>query len=171
MSEFNLEKAVRAAALRNKERQEEMTEELNVNASLLDPNSKEAKLSRAREQEKDVLLQIDALKWVRGVLKNTRLNQLLDRLSELLADQGKYSEAVKVAIDPERKAYYKSLVKATNIPDDTVCECEDEKLHDPVRKRDFTQSTELILAEVYDEKSDSMKNLTKCIKCGFLNIK
>lgn len=168
---FNLDKAVRAASERNKERQEELTEELNINTNLLDPNSKEAKLSRAREQEKDILTQIDNLKWVRGQLKQTRLSQLLERLSELLAEQGKFSEASKVAVSDERRKYYKSLVKAAEIPDDTVCDCQPEKIMDSVKKRELSVPTEQVLAEVYSEKHGEMKNLVKCVKCGLLNIK
>lgn len=168
---FNLDSALSAARERNKERQEEMVKDLTVSASLLDPNSKEARLNRAKTQEADILCQIEELKWVRGQLKQVRMAQLLDRLSELLAEQGKYREAAKVAVNKDRKAYYKSLIKASEIDDSTKCNCPDEKQFDPIRNREISVSPELILAEVYDEKSDSMKHLTKCINCGLLNIK
>ena len=168
---FDVSSAIRAATARNKERQEELSKEISVNASLLDPNSKEARLNRAKTQEADILCQIEELKWVRGSLKQTRLNQLLDRLSELLAEQGKYRDAFKVAVNPERKAYYKSLIKASEIDDATKCECENEKIYDPIKKRELSVSPEMVLNEVYDEKSDSMKSLVLCRNCGLLNIK
>jgi len=168
---FNLQTALKLANARMKDEQERRESDLRVNTGLLDPNSKEARLSRAKEQEKAVLDQIEALKWVRGQLKQHRLNQLFERLSELLAEQGKFVEASRIAVSDERREYYRSLAHAAAIPDETTCQCQPEKIYDAVKKRELTVPNEQILAEIYSEHHGEMKTLVKCRNCGLLNIK
>lgn len=171
---FNLENALKAANLRMREKNEEIasfSDEMRANLGILDPNSQEAKLDRAKRQEADILSQIESLKWVRGQLKQARLNQLFERLSELLAEQGKFVEASRIAVTDERREYYKKLAHAAAIPDETTCNCQPEKMFDAIKKREILVPNEMILAEVYSEHHGEMKNLVKCKVCGMLNIK
>lgn len=168
---FNLDSALTAANARRDLHEEErrQAEMRHALSSILDPDSKGAKLARAKQLEDDVLFQLEQLKWQRGVLKHTRQLQLLERLSELLAEQGKIKEAIQVCPDGERKAYYQKLLKAYEIDDDTTCDCGTERTVG--KNREIVQSNEMILDRVYDPDSDSMKSLTLCRKCDLMNVK
>lgn len=172
---FSVESALKAANKRITEQEKaaaaEFQAEMRDNlGSLTDPNSVESRLARSKQQEKAIIEQIEFLKWKpNNELKENRLNQALNRLAELVAEQGRFSEASKIAVDAERRTYYKSLAKAAEIPDETNCQCPPEKVFDAKTRAEITVQPEMILAEVVAD--GQIKHLTYCRSCGLTNIK
>lgn len=178
MPEFNLDQALSAISARNTEEmraeQERATREIvEALGDRLNPNSVENRIKRAQVQEKDILLQIALLTnehhsgLVQSPIREARLVQALNRLSELLAEQGKYAAAVEVCPDAERRAFYQSLTAAIVRPDDEFCDCPADFYISGGKQT--TSLAELKVDEII--VNGETKSLYQCRKCLVKNAR
>jgi hypothetical protein len=173
MQEFDLETALSAISARNTDEmrleQERASREIVEKlGDRLNPNSAENRAARAKEQEKAILMQIALLtSEPDSELKQNRLFQALNRLSELLAEQGKYTEAVEVCPDFQRREYYKFVSDAIDRPDDDFCDCPSDTYISDGKQR--TSPAELKIDEIVVE--GKTKSLYQCRKCGLKNAR
>lgn len=173
MTEFNLDTALTAINARNTDEmrteQERVTREIvGKLGTRLNPNSAENRMNRASEQEKAILTQIALLtSEPESELKQNRLFQALNRLSELLAEQGNYADAVQVCPDAAQRAYYQSVTAAITRPDDECCDCPaDSYISD---NRQITSPAELKIDEIV--VGGVTKSLYQCRICGLKNAR
>ena len=132
MEKFDLKHVLNVIGSRVTDEQRQEQAELNrIGRTRLNQNSVEQRISRAKAQEISVLDSIDMLRTLPdSELKTTRLNNALDRLGELYAEQGRYAEAVGVTRDERRRAVYERTLAALTTPDGSTCECPDEIVTD-----------------------------------------
>lgn len=122
------------------------------------------RILRAQAQEADIAAQIVMLaQEPDSEAKQHRLYQALDRLSELIAEQGEYTRAANVTPNGERKEHFNRIAEAIGIDDKNWCQCSDETVNGVSRSR------EQMLGEVYH--ANRTKTLYRCRACGFMNVK
>lgn len=174
---FNLNKALKSISERFEAEHKESHDTFNTElrgelGNRLDPNSADARISRAKEQEKAILEQIAFLtQHPNSALKQNRLYNALNRLSELLAEQGRYDEAIEVCPEQARRDEYIQVRKAIERKDTDTCHCPDEKIVHPLVKDEIIQPAQMVVVDVVSAKHGAVKPLTVCRKCGFAQVK
>jgi hypothetical protein len=164
MSDFDINKALKAAAKRNAENPPEPAA-----TGRIDPRSPAERIKRAREQALEIEKQIDwMLDQPASDLRTQRLTTLLDRLGELRAEQGDYAGALEASVTPERRAHYAKLIEAIEAPDDARCSCPDDTEVDRRDKREF-RSPAMMHSETIVLPDGSARDLRVCRKCGYMN--
>lgn len=176
MPEFDLEKALAAAKERQTAddlaRQDEATQELRK--AIASTNDANVRLARAKEHEAAVLTQIAMLTQLPETeLKQSRLRTALDRLSEVVAEQGRYAEAASITPNFARREEYllkdKALCDAAAANDAAKrCDCADDVVESSSGRMlvDPIQHVE----DVYSPSRNAIVSLMRCGKCGFLKI-
>lgn len=176
-SEFNLEHALGAISARVSEKDvadyHALQEKMHAaHSSRIDPNSAESRIAKAKEQEHAINEQIIFLiQQPESELKDKRVIQALSRLAELLAEQGRYGEAIEVCPNREQRDSYNRIKRAIDLDDSEVCHCQGMRLTDPQTNREFTVSPDLVMQNVYSEKHDVILPLTLCLTCGLMQVR
>ena len=171
MAEFNLKTALNAVSARRTALQKKEFDDLQKRGrARLNRESAQERAALARRQEEDMLAK---LKLVRSQpaspLRDQRQNQIMDRLSELAAEQGDYGRAVTLAHSPERRDYYRKVRAAIRIKDETNCTCDDDRLVDRARQQEFTSPAIMPVDTIVTPTG--AKRLDRCRKCGFMNAR
>jgi hypothetical protein len=168
MSEFNLTKALNAIASRVTDEQREEQEKLNqAGRARLLANSMENRISLAKAQERSVLEQIDLLQTLpESFTKTVRLNNALDRLGELYAQQGKYANAIEVTPTVERRRQYQLILDAIDRPDTEVCDCPPETIINRKNNTNFKQPMMQRMTNIVSLKHGREVTLKVCRSCG-----
>ena len=175
MPEFDLEKALAAAKERQTAddlaRQDEATQELRK--AIASTNDANVRLARAKEHETAVLTQIAMLTQLpESELKQSRLRTALDRLSEVVAEQGRYAEAASITPNFACREEYllkdKALCDAAAGESAKRCDCADDVIESANGRTliDPIQHVE----DVYSPERNAVVPLMRCGKCGFLNL-
>lgn len=172
MAEFNLKTALRAIGERRTKAQKLEQDELNkAGRGRLDPNSAQERITRAQQQEKDLLEQ---MRWLRrqpdSEVKTLRMNGMFDRLGELAAEQGDYKRAASITHDVKRRLHYRSIRDAIKRRDDANCECESDRMVDRPNGIEF-ESPAIMTVDQIVGKDGRLLNLDVCRKCGFKNAR
>lgn len=99
------------------------------------------------------------------------------QLEEALRDIGELDLAMKVAINPDRRAKLKAAKKANDLPDDRLCKCKDIVEETP--EGTFLRSRFIVVKRVFskkhqaaggDEHLHQFPYLIRCVKCPFRNV-
>jgi hypothetical protein len=169
MSDFDLNKALRAISSRVTDDQREEQAKLNARGrAMLAVNSMEYRVSLAQAQEQAVLEQINLLEALPdSQLKNDRISVALDRLSELYAEQGRYEEAIEVTPNEARREQFRLTLQAIDRTDGQTCNCPPEQFIDRKNNSNFKQSTMQNLGQVVSREHGRLVRLKVCRKCGF----
>ena len=164
--EFDINKALDAAqASRTPDELADEQKQNNLLRENLKENTNANRVATAIAQEDGVRAQITMLQGEPpSELRTTRLNIALDRLSELLADQGRYTEAIAITPNMARKAEFTRISEAIAKPNDEVCLCTDEQANSP--RGMVTMPAIVSIATLADGRQ-----LTRCHKCGAMNTK
>lgn len=142
--------------------------------------------ARQTPAERDFARAIWAEKVIRNNLKalgkNKRKNkdaiiQTKLQLSEVLATQGKFSEAGKLikGLDKDAYKHYRSLQDALVRDDDATCPCKGHPINVQTRTargpvvETVVIPSENVVAEVYSTRHRKMMPLVRC-SCGTMNI-
>lgn len=166
MSEFNLTTALKAVKAR---RAEMGNEPEKPSRGMLDPNSPQQRIARARTLEANVLEQLEFLKGESdSEVKQLRMASLFDRLGELAAERGDYKYAASVSISPERRAHYQNIVKA--IKDDQTCDCPPDVIVDRANQREY-RSPAIMTVDTIVSPTGGQLSLDMCRKCNLLNAR
>lgn len=175
MEEFDLEKALAAISQRitPEMREEERLAQaglMEVIAPHIANDSFEQRVARAIEQEKSLLEQIAYLAGEEdGEVKQNRLYTLLNRLSEVLAEQGRFDDAIEVCPEAVRRAHYQMLLEAVRVPDQQMCECPPDQITDALSRTTVSDRAQMEVETVVTQ--NGLRTLTVCRKCGFKNAK
>lgn len=173
--DFDLNKALKAISDRITEDQRKENEQFQKDmraglGSRLDPNSLEQRVLRAQEREIALLKQISILAQAEdSELRQNRLYQSLCSLADALAEQGKYSEAVDVCPNDEKKAEYQLIAQAIERDDAASCQCGPEQIKHG--NTVFEQGMGLPVLSVVSLKHGTPVMLTICRNCGFAQAK
>jgi hypothetical protein len=168
MAAFSVKKALAAAAERRKQAGDEPLRPTVAP----NPNNPEQRIAQAQALEADIL---EKIAWTekqkpRTELIKMRLESLFDRLGELAAEQGDYERAYTVTQTPERRTYYKSLIKALNVDDTKECKCAPDNIVDRRNQREF-KSPAIMTVDTLVAPDGTLKKLDQCRKCGFRNVR
>lgn len=93
-----------------------------------------------------------------------------EELAHALFVQGRIDDALSLAKDPERRAYYQSIGFAILKDDNAFCDCpesEDVVIDGKAGRSQFWHQTGSYPSAKHDGK---MTPIWKCAKCGFTNI-
>lgn len=124
----------------------------------------EARVQRAILTESAIKANLAQLK------KNTPVYiQTVAMLAENLAEQGRYTEAAKLAVGDAKKEY-KDIAKAIDRDDADTCKCAPEVFKGDNGRRELL-SQNFVTSEVYSEKHGRIVSVTTCAKCGITNAK
>lgn len=169
MAEFNLNKALSAISSRVTDEQRVEQDELNRQGrARVAANSMENRISLAKAQEKGVLDQIKLLENLPdSFTKSSRMDNSLDRLGELYAEQGLYEQAIEVTPSPERRDRYQMILNAIETPDGDTCECPPEQFVDRRKNAHIRQPAMQNLGQFVSLKHGRLVNLKVCRYCGF----
>lgn len=169
MSDFNINKALRAISSRVTDEQRDEQQKMNHAGRLvLAANSMEQRISLAQAQEISVRESIALLEpEPESELKTQRLNILLDRLGELYAEQGLYEKAIIVTPTAGRREQYRRTLEAIQTPDGESCECPPEIIVDRKRNAHIRQSMMQKLGSVVSPDHGRLVTLKVCRSCGF----
>lgn len=160
---FDLDTALAAIRSRNRDMGIEP-----LSAVKVDRDTSDQRRARSRQLERDILSTIDFLQaQPDSELKATRLTGALDRLGELLAEQGRYQSAIDVTRDPARKAQYARILESIERPAEEMCGCVDDKA--TTKQGVITLPARIIAEKVV--KDDQEMGLELCTKCGFSNTR
>lgn len=170
MADFNLQTALKAVAARRTDIQMQEQEARNVaGRGRLDPNSAGERIARARQNEQQLL---DQLEWLQqepdSDLKTQRIGQMMDRLGELAAEQGDYDQAATISRSQERRQYYQTIADAIPRPDDETCDCGADLVVDRKNMQEF-QSPAIMVVDQIVSPDGTLLNLDRCRKCHFVN--
>ncbi len=173
MSEFDQNKALEAISERfTPAMRAEMATNNAAFRNRIDPDSFAERTARARQQMVNILEQIDQLNTLpESPVRQDRLSNAQNRLTELLAEAGEPELAAEIATDPDQKAYFAGIAEAIERPDEEICACEDERIVDRKKNIDGKVPVRIIATEVPSRDHNRNLILTKCSKCGFLNAR
>lgn len=171
VTEFNLKTALNAISKRRTEESRQADAEFQKsNRGRLDPTSAESRIQAAKQRETDLMAQLKYLrKQPKNALRDHRTAQIMNRLSELAAEQGDYSRAVTLAHDPERREMYRKIRKAIRRKDSENCTCPDDLLVDTAKKVEFKSPAIMTVDTIVTP--DGAKRLDRCRKCQFMNAR
>lgn len=171
MDDFDLNKALKAISDRvTDEDRAEIEADRQTKLATIAASADQDRVARAAEHEKSALEQIVMLStFPEGELKNIRLTQTLNRLAEVLAEQGRYTEAIEVCPDDARRLEYRAIKNAIERPDDEVCDCPDEQI--VTRSGTIVSPAVMNMGTVYSDKHASMMPVMQCRICGDLQVR
>ena len=166
MAEFSLQAALRAIKARNAEAQNTLPIGRQI-----DPENPQYRIARAQAYEDAAQEQLAYLRnEPQTELVKRRLDNLMDRLGELAAEQGDYARAVTISKTPERREHYREIVKAIRRKDDRNCKCEPDLVVDRVNKTEFRVPAIMTVDRIVS-KDGRLLNLDKCRRCSFMNAR
>lgn len=91
------------------------------------------------------------------------LNQLHDRLAEVLAAQGRFIEAAQTAVDADQQEFYRKAAAA--VYDATECECGNKLAAGP-NGGQLRLPKYRVIKEIYSLKTGQFGYLSECSTCG-----
>ncbi len=163
---------------------EQIETENNRQATLSDLHLKGAKQSPAEERYAQAMLQEKAIRANLEAINEAEhpeaYQQTLLQLAEVLADQGKFDEALSVTagVDDEAATHYQQLANGVAMDDEETCDCPPETttLQERNARGEAVTTTveiptEFVAGEVYSAEKGKVVAIMKCSKCGFTNIK
>lgn len=171
MSDFKLSTALKAISARAAEQQHEQEALSTIGRGSIDPDSPGERIARARQYEADCYAQLKYLQdEPNSELKTQRINNIMDRLGELAGEQGDHARAATISKSPERREYYRRIVKAIKIADNKECKCDPDLIVDRANGVEF-QSKAIMTVDQIVSKDGQTLNLDVCRKCGFSNAR
>lgn len=98
-----------------------------------------------------------------------------EELAHCLFTEGRIAEALEIAKNPERRAYYETIQQAIDRDDGEFCDCpESEEVilvgQDDITKKGTSQLWHTVGYFPSQSHSGQMTPIQQCAKCGFTNV-
>jgi hypothetical protein len=130
----------------------------------------EQKVAFARNRETAIRAGIESLLSSSDENRAELVDREMERLAEVLAEQGRYGEALLVAPEGARAGEYRSLIEAIERPDTEECGCPDE-VNEQQGPHPIRLPRHYVHDHVWSYKHQKEMPVIRCSLCGHLNVR